>query len=434
MIGDIFLRRWRAGLVRDADHAPTLSPLFVLQQGGDVLLADVRAAGDARGVMGHIPGSVFLAADRVPRERPVVLVDGDGREAARLARRLEQEGHPLVAALAGGLAAWRHLGLLTSRGPVRNAAPARTLTGPPTADTVRAHVGDPLAVRWIQLASLARLSHLSCVDGRDERGVIGTPGGDAGEFVLELAALEALTGTALDDDAVAAALLARLDSFGELYLHTDLPALTRLLEAARAEGRLSIALAAVEDLDDFVRFLRSPGEDREEALLALLVDPAHIGCGHLRLMLQHGEEYGVRQRLAIAVQREAWKLLWRGSPEILVTALSGGHKESAVLNVRVDEPLWGLAYVPLIFPRIAGEQVFVNHPDAVSFLREAHLQFLVREPSPVGLEPSRADEFRSVMEELGARQLSATLRYLADGLPIYDVTFYRDGRVEVREP
>ncbi len=67
-------------------------------------------------------------------------------------------------------------------------------------------------------------------------------------------------------------------------------------------------------------------------------------------------------------------------------------------------------------------------------MREAHVQFLVRELAPVRLDPSRADEFRSVMEELGARQLSATLRYLADGLPIYDVTFHRDKSVEVREP
>ena len=40
-------------------------------------------------------------------------------------------------------------------------------------------------------AEIARQDRLSCVDGRDDSGVMGTPGGDAGEFLLALAAVEA---------------------------------------------------------------------------------------------------------------------------------------------------------------------------------------------------------------------------------------------------
>ena len=123
-----------------------------------------------------------------------------------------------------------------------------------------------------------------------------------------------------------AALLARLDSFGELYLHTDLAALTRLLEDARAERRLSSALAAVEDLNNFRDSLRRPTEDLQEALLELLGDPTHIGCGHLRLMLQH--RGGVRRSGAPGDRGPARGLeasvAWVAG--ILVTALSGGRR------------------------------------------------------------------------------------------------------------
>ena len=58
-----------AGLVRDWDHAPTLSPLFVLQQGGVVLLVDLRAVREARGVLGHIPQRLPWQGLRTPTEK-----------------------------------------------------------------------------------------------------------------------------------------------------------------------------------------------------------------------------------------------------------------------------------------------------------------------------------------------------------------------------
>jgi rhodanese-related sulfurtransferase len=407
----------------------------VAQLGTEAALVDLRPADEASGALGHVPGSRFLAIDQVPRDRVVVLFDADGRGAARAARRLENEGHPLVAALGGGLAAWRRVGLATVRAPApQSAAPASRSEDARRggADAVHAQLSDPRVVRWIQLAAVARMGHLSCVDGRDERGVIGTPGGDAGELLLQLAALEELTGRRLGERDVASLLIARIDALGALYLHTDFHALAHLLEAVRAEPRLRSELADVENVEALVPRLLRPPPGAREALLELMVEPANVGCGHLRLIGRHPEEYGVRAGLAADLLRAALRLLWSGSPEVLLTALSGEHDESAVLDVRLESPLWALEYVPLVPPRIAGEQMFVHHSDVVAFLREASVQLLLRSELPVRVDAARADELRETLTRLAARQLAATLGHLAQGLPVYQATFRADRGVDVR--
>lgn len=427
-----FSYRWRSALRRDASQAPLLGPLFVAQLGAEVTLVDLRPVAEASGVLGHVPGSRFVSAGEAMPDGPLVLLDADGTGAAREALRLETGGRREVAALFGGLAAWRRFGLATSRAVDALAATSGGPSGDATVEAIRAQLSDPAVVRWIQLVAVARLGHISCVDGRDERGVIGAPGGDSGELLLQLAALEEVTGTALDDRAVAAILLARIDAFGSLYLHSDLHALAHLLESVRAERRLRDAFADIESVDALVPRIRRLDPGLREALLDLLVEPSNVGCGHLRLIEQHPAEYGVRPGLATALQRAIYHLLWAGSPEIQITALGGEHEESAVLDVRLDEPLWALAHVPLVPPRIAGQQMFVHHSEAVALLREANVKFLLHAELPVRLAMARADDLRAKLEELAARQLAATLRHLAAGLPVYEATFGTGGDVAVR--
>ena len=50
------------------------------------------------------------------------------------------------------------------------------------------HVEDPDAAGG-KLTSMLAHARISCIDGRDERCVVGAPGGDGGEFLLVLAAI-----------------------------------------------------------------------------------------------------------------------------------------------------------------------------------------------------------------------------------------------------
>ena len=122
---------------------------------------------------------------------------------------LEGRGLRYVAALAGGVAQWLSLGFSTTRDPaildrcdvLRPIAPLRARRA--TRKTLRIeqveeHLGDPLSVRWIKIAALVLHAHLSCIDGRDDRGIVGTPGGDSGQFLLALAAIESTLQRSLD--------------------------------------------------------------------------------------------------------------------------------------------------------------------------------------------------------------------------------------------
>ena len=122
---------------------------------------------------------------------------------------------------------------------------------------------------------------------------------------------------------------------------------------------------------------------------------------------------------------------WEGASEMEYVPLAGGHMEKAVLNIRVGGPLLPFSRIPLVSPAAFGAQVFVHHPRITSYLRRQLAQFLASQTDIAGSSLD-ADELHLEMERLGALQLGKTLGALAKGLPIYDVTYHGEERVDVR--
>jgi len=429
----IFQRRWEKYVRRDSEGMPLLSPQLVIALGPRVNVVDVRTPEEATGVVGYIPGSMCLGAeqlDRLPRDYPVVLASGTGADATQAAKRLQQRGLTHVAVLKGGVVSWRKLGLGISRDPAGlisfDEVRQKTMVAgaPLTIDRIRDHIGDPRSVRWVKMVSLVNHGILSCIDGRDERGVIGTLGGNAGELLLMLAALERSTGVVLDESAVLRTVLDWLDAFGAFYMHTDDHALETLIESVGADPQIPIFTLDFDSSQDWIDFLRNPPAHVREALLEHLVDPQHIGCGHIRLMFENPEEYGVRRELVATVIRTIYRLCWDGAPEVQLAVLPGGHEEAAVINVRIEEEVWMLSHIPLISPSCGNDQMFVNHPDVASHLRKAAVLLI---------GGSRAAELQVVVDELAGRQLTQTVGHLAKGLPIFDAVFMRDGTIDVMQ-
>lgn len=438
--------RWNDSLYRSARDAPLVPPLFVAEQGSGVRIVDLRPRDEATGVLGYIPGSAFPGTARLEQlardaaaAPPLVLVSATGDDAAEAARHLEGVGMQDVAAMAGGLAAWRALGLATSRDPAgvheefRRGPAADAGPGPLTLERVRDHVGDPCSVRWIKLSSMIAHARVSCIDGRDERGIIGSPGGDGGEFLLGLAAIEQATGRILDEETVAQGLLAHFDTFGHFYLHTDVRAFEALIGALQADPRVQPAASGITGPEEWFAFVRRAPPGLRETLLEHLTAPAHLGCGHIRLMLGHSDEYGIRRELVVSFLRAFFRLWWEGAPEVGMTVLPGEHEEGAVVNVRFAEPVWGLSRIPLISPACGGRQMFVNHPDVAAFLRRATVRAYARGAGPLSVEPFQADGLQRAVDELAARQLRVTVGRLAEGLPVFDVVFAADGTFDVRQ-
>ena len=432
----LFRVNWVASLVRSPSGIGLLPAEFVARQGRNVRLVDVRAPDELVGPLGHIPGSDWIPrgrapslATRVERDTPVILISRGGERAGELAKLLEREGLRFVAALEGGMVAWKNLGFGTSRDReileradhLRGAAVASAPDAALTIERIERHVGDPAAVRFIKLAALLLHGRMSCVDGRDDSSVVGTLGGDAGEFLLLLGAIERESGKAFSPQEVRALLARRLDALGRFYMHTDVHTANLLIKSLRSDRRLDAALANVFETLEWRAFISNPPLELREILLEHMVQPAHLGCGHVRLLWSDSERYGVRRELTSAFVRAFLQARWDGAIEAEFVPLAGGHAERGVLRVFVEQELQPFSPIPLISPSCEGTQMFVTHPQVVGFLRRQLVAFALQQRALVPrLDPER---LLATLDAMAGTQATATLGVLAKGLPIFDVTW-----------
>jgi len=399
-----------------------------------VRIVDVRQHAELEGELGRIARSEWAPlealethAARWSTHEPIVLVDRSGRRASHAQQQLVGLGFQRVASLTGGMLAWRSEGLPAALGAIAIAgvdeATSEAIEPVAGVDRVRTRLADPSKIQWVTVASILGAGTEQCIDGRAGGPIVGTPGGDTGELALALSALEHTARREVPIAAVAPTLAAYAQGFGRFYMHTDVHALTRLANVlmedprfaqARAEGRLT-----PETIEAFVR---QPPVELEGALLEQLTRPEHVGCGHLRLMLEHPSEYGARRELVEAVVRESYRLGW-AHPELLSFAvLEGEHEESAVVRVWLDQPIHAYTRVPT-FPAASGESTafFVAHPEVSAFLRRELGSFLVENATELGLRAPDVVPFQHELEALADRQVAATLRHLAREVPVYDV-------------
>lgn len=444
---------WSSTVRRDAAGFPTLPATFVAEQGQLVRILDVRDLEELTGPLGHIPAVTHVPLERlgdVPqvldRETCVVVVSGRGERAGVAARYLESLGMKRVACMEGGMAAWKALGFScprdagTFRQTLRAIAPGLGRDGRPLASAgkkgrltlmqIEDHIGDATSVRWVKLAAFLLHGKRSCVDGRDDHGVIGTPGGDAGELLLGLAAAERLTGRAFLEADVARLLERHVDTFGRFYMHSDMHAMNALIiDGLRKDERVVPHIGDVFEATAWRTWLKAPPLPVRAALLDHLTRPQNMGCGHLRFAMTDDATYGVRPDLARMFLRAFHELRWAGAPELEWVVLGGEHTESAVANVLVDGELHTYTRIPLVSPMVAGQQMFVNHPQVTTFLRR-ELAALLTEAGVCAPSDERA--LFDGIEAQGGTQGAATLGKLAKGLPVFELHFALDGGARVR--
>jgi hypothetical protein len=259
---------------------------------------------------------------------------------------------------------------------------------------------------------------VGCVDGRRRECVAGAPGGHAGLLIVLLTAWEQESGQELTGEGVARVFHDYLDHFGAFYLHTD----------RAAQDRLAAALDIPPDAMD--QRLRRPPADLRPRLLHALGEPAHMGCGHLGLMMEEPEAYQVRPELVRAVVRAFFARLWDGDHRLVLDVLDGTHLEDGVVRIRAasDAPAAGGARggvghdrptLVTACPHHGALELLVYHPAAVEWLQSLQAMFLARQGM---VPPDRVPECIRGQRALGQRQLEATLLRLAPGLPIFDVT------------
>lgn len=399
----------------------------------DVRVVDVREPDELVGALGRIDvadpipiAQIEQRAESWARDAPLVLVCRSGRRSERAAAQLRALGFRHVATLTGGMLAWKAASLPVTHDVL--AAPPPTRPAADASQDLLTTLARPDALVWTRAASLLGANTVSCIDGRAESPVLGTPGGDAGELVLSLAALEHMLGQPVTSAWIGTLFDRYVAAFGRFYLHTDHHAVERLADALREDPRTRAAAVAWHRPDDVVAFLRAPPHEMEDALLEHLVEPAHVGCGHLRLMIQEPGRYDVRPGLVADVLRAAFREGWR-RPELLELAiLEGEHEERGVLEVRVEHEVHAHSLVPMVAPHVGARELFVLHPQVTDFVRAENAWFLVEQLDPALRARVDAAALRARIAALGARQLAATVSRLAPHLPRYRMRVTAQGQ------
>ncbi len=294
------------------------------------------------------------------------------------------------------------------------------------ADSVQRALTAPEAIRWLPLADLAGPEGLSCIDGRHHHCTVGAPGGNAGELVLALGVLEWFAGTAFDRAKVRWVLERVVAAQGRFYLHTDAGALGVLGRRLVADG--VVTPEQVRSPEVTFDLIAAPPPELRSRLLPYLVDPRHVGCGHLRSLLTSPELYRVRKDLVESIVMAFFELHWARSHDTNFVALDGEHRELALLNVHTPSPLRDDTLVPSLCPANDGGAFFVNHVAALRYLRSKTVALLLRKELHARLERVAADDVLLELERLGERHLTTTLERLAPGLPRRRIDF--DGESE----
>jgi hypothetical protein len=122
-------------------------------------------------------------------------------------------------------------------------------------------------------------SSFRCLDGRITEAILGTPGGDAGEFVLGLLVYQDLAELELTQSLVNDYFESYLKCMDmtRFYMCTDQDALDHVTKEL-----------ALDDLDIF-----NPDPSIQNKLLQALVEPKNIGDTHLRMLIQYPDLYSI---------------------------------------------------------------------------------------------------------------------------------------------
>jgi len=279
-------------------------------------------------------------------------------------------------------------------------------------DAVRNHIGHPSDLEYIDVLQ----SSFHCLDGRITKPILGTLGGDMGEFILALTVYHGVLGRtkAWDQDFV--------DRYFNAYIkymqHEKFVMCTDDAAVSHLQREL-----AVEGLN-----LNNPRSQLQTEALNALASPENNGDTHLRMLLRYPDMYSIDVNIVKMAIKSFYKLLWDktnpDSAKLHLEVLVGDHQESAFLEVRSNEACTKARLAPLIQPKEGkkdGLSIFVNHLDAVSIRRVDLAKFFttyVGRHHQEGLEP---ELLYNRMKHHGYAFLEVTGSFTARNLPFYSI-------------
>ena len=230
-------------------------------------------------------------------------------------------------------------------------------------NSIKKLIGNIKSLEYVDISNTL----FKCLDGRYSSPILGTPGGESGEFLNALNILEQILSEEygkefLDKNEIKKIVRNYLNN-NKLYFCTDEEAINRIENILLIEG---------------LNF-KNPRKNFLNDLYNNIIDPENLGDLHLRLMLKFPEKYGIRKELIEDFIKSLFEIYWEDKKlknQIEVDVLKGEHSETAFLEIRSENNCKEERLAPLINTKDNFISVFVNHIDAVEVLREKLSKFL----------------------------------------------------------
>lgn len=300
----------------------------------------------------------------------------------------------------------------------------KAITGPKVKypqDLVRDYLHHVSNVHWIKAKDLLGKLNDACVDGRETERIIATPGGDTALLAEAIIAVGKFTNKHLDPVQINQVFHWRLKFLGSFYMHTDEHGLHNLIGSLKQDSRFKqFSFKAPAEIFNFIF---KPEPRLQMSLLDHLLVPANTGCGHLRLMLEKPEIYGMSRKVLHGIIKSFFNTLWNGSTRekacINYRYLTGDHKEGAVVTITTSDAITEDSFIPAVRPSDGKTSLFIFHPQVSAFMHREQAIALVES----GLFPEINKNNLGVYLDMASRVLSEGLRetisHLAWGLPQY---------------
>lgn len=267
---------------------------------------------------------------------------------------------------------------------------------------------------------------LKDIDGRVAGPHLATPGGELGEFISALNEYERIIKQRLTYKEVSVLLRGWLDWSNRppVVFTTDLQAVEHLRKHLRVRGEAG----TVVDLD-----LVNPPDDYKPGLRQDLRDGRNHGSRFIKALINSPARFALRPQLAQDVIVAFFETMWDTkterkngagllSSQCKLDIVEGtAEQEKAWINFRANQHCEHELKAPAFKSNTDVAPVFINHPEAVQYVRHRLSQFFAHHASTLGVDVP-ALQFFLRFQRRGLRNLQMAAELLGRDVPFYHVT------------
>jgi len=240
--------------------------------------------------------------------------------------------------------------------------------------------------------------------------ILGTPGGDMGEFILGLHAFAKVSGTvpARADVQTMFERYVKAMTRPKFFYETDEKAYMRL---AVDTGCKNLHISTIGGM-----------KRKREELISKMVIPEHIGDIYIRFLVTNSTSLEINVDLVQSALAAYHSVLWTTpSPlaqKLCYLELKGHQNVGALVNIKTSSFCVDQGLMPMVSPQLScPAPVFINHPDAVKILRREMATIMT-----LGSQIA-AQDVLSAHNTLADNTFESFMSTFSPAIPTYTVTF-----------